>query len=83
MSATATPGAGPGQGTDQETQMLLDSLQKVISNQTHEIETLQKDTMDLAASNETKGNEVLSAHWSFDALDLLGQALDYIPESSG
>ena len=41
--------------------MLLNSLREVISNQAHEIETLQKGTKDLVASNETKDNEVRSA----------------------
>lgn len=42
--------------------MLLSSLREVISNQAHEIQTLQKSVKDLAASNKTKDDEARPIH---------------------
>jgi len=61
-SAAATPSAGSGPGTGQETHMLLSSLREVISNQAQEIQTLQKNIGDLSASNKTKDNEVRAVY---------------------
>lgn len=38
--------------------MLLSSLREVISNQAHEIQTLQKSLKDLTASSKAKDDEV-------------------------
>jgi len=61
-SATATSGAGSGQGVDQETHMLLASLREVISNQAQEIQTLQKNIKDLTASSKPKDDEVRTVY---------------------
>jgi len=49
--------------------MLLSSLREVISNQAHEIQTLQKTIKDSTASGKTKDEEVrASRHYFFQWL---------------
>ena len=62
--------------------MLLSSLREVISNQAHEIQTLQKSMKDLTASSKNKDDEVCSIRQPFSVTDLLNVILDYIPEIS-
>jgi len=63
--------------------MLLSSLREVISNQAHEIQTLQKSMKDLTASSKTKDDEVRYIRQYFDFTSSLNRILDYVPESSG
>jgi len=63
--------------------MLLSSLREVISNQAHEIQTLQKSMKDLTASSKTKDDEVRYIRQPLDVTGLLNRILDYVPESSG
>lgn len=63
--------------------MLLSSLREVISNQAHEIQTLQKSVKDLTASSKTKDDEVRCIRQPFHVTGSLNRILDYVPESSG
>jgi hypothetical protein len=61
--------------------MLLSSLREVISNQAHEIQTLQKSIKDLTVSSKTKDDEVCAIVQHPPITDLLNRCLDYVSES--
>ena len=63
--------------------MLLSSLREVISNQAHEIQTLQKSIKDLTVSSKTKDDEVRAIYRVFRIIGLLNRSLDYVFESPG
>ena len=63
--------------------MLLSSLREVISNQAHEIQTLQKSVKDFSTSSKIKDDEVGAVYRPSSLPDLLNGSLDYVSQSPG